>query len=90
MYGLFNASRRKALHAAPAAAALLLAAAAASATPVVWDDSAGGSGNTYDVILDNTINCDAARAAGVAPIQAGEPGYRPGLDRDGDGTACDS
>lgn len=35
-------------------------------------------------------NCDAARAAGVAPIRVGEPGYRKGLDRDGDGTACDS
>lgn len=34
-------------------------------------------------------NCDAARAAGVAPIRAGQPGYRAGLDRDGDGIACD-
>ncbi|WP_197506748.1 excalibur calcium-binding domain-containing protein, partial [Mycobacterium sp. E136] len=29
-------------------------------------------------------------AAGAAPIQVGEPGYRKGLDRDGDGTACDT
>ncbi|WP_329855515.1 excalibur calcium-binding domain-containing protein [Streptomyces sp. SP18ES09] len=34
-------------------------------------------------------NCDAVRAAGRAPILAGQPGYRPGLDRDGDGKACD-
>jgi hypothetical protein len=34
-------------------------------------------------------NCDAARAAGAAPIYRGEPGYRPGLDRDGDGVACE-
>ncbi|MGJ0118766.1 GmrSD restriction endonuclease domain-containing protein [Williamsia sp. MIQD14] len=34
-------------------------------------------------------NCAAARAAGAAPIRAGEPGYRAGLDGDGDGTACD-
>ena len=34
-------------------------------------------------------NCDAARAAGVAPIMKGQPGYRSGLDRDGDGIACD-
>ncbi|HEX8759832.1 MAG TPA: excalibur calcium-binding domain-containing protein, partial [Pseudonocardiaceae bacterium] len=27
-------------------------------------------------------NCDAARAAGVAPLHSGDPGYRPGLDRD--------
>lgn len=34
-------------------------------------------------------NCDAARAAGAAPIPRGEPGYRPALDRDNDGVACE-
>lgn len=34
-------------------------------------------------------NCDAARAAGVAPLHVGEPGYRSELDRDGDGVACE-
>jgi hypothetical protein len=34
-------------------------------------------------------NCAEARAAGVTPIHKGEPGYRPGLDRDGDGIACE-
>ncbi|WP_228805459.1 excalibur calcium-binding domain-containing protein [Nocardia higoensis] len=34
-------------------------------------------------------NCAAARAAGAAPLYAGEPGYRSGLDRDGDGVACE-
>lgn len=34
-------------------------------------------------------NCAAARAAGAAPIYQGQPGYRSGLDRDGDGIACD-
>ncbi|MFB8277709.1 excalibur calcium-binding domain-containing protein [Nocardia colli] len=34
-------------------------------------------------------NCNAARAAGAAPIHRGEPGYRAGLDRDNDGIACD-
>jgi hypothetical protein len=34
-------------------------------------------------------NCSDARAAGAAPIYAGQPGYRPGLDRDGDGIACE-
>lgn len=33
--------------------------------------------------------CDAARSAGVAPIYSGEPGYRPGMDGDGDGIACE-
>jgi endonuclease YncB( thermonuclease family) len=34
-------------------------------------------------------NCAAARAAGVAPLHIGEPGYRKALDRDGDGVACE-
>ena len=33
--------------------------------------------------------CNDARAAGVAPIYAGEPGYRPEMDGDGDGVACE-
>jgi len=34
-------------------------------------------------------DCRAARSAGVAPIHAGSPGYREGLDRDSDGIACE-
>jgi hypothetical protein len=34
-------------------------------------------------------NCDAARAAGAAPIYRGQPGYRAALDRDNDGIACE-
>lgn len=34
-------------------------------------------------------NCAAARAAGAAPVRRGDPGYRAGLDRDGDGVACE-
>lgn len=34
-------------------------------------------------------SCAAAKAAGAAPLHRGEPGYRSGLDRDGDGTACE-
>ncbi len=33
-------------------------------------------------------NCDAVRAAGAAPLYRGEPGYRSGLDGDGNGVAC--
>ncbi|TPG47011.1 excalibur calcium-binding domain-containing protein [Sphingomonas glacialis] len=33
--------------------------------------------------------CNDARAAGTAPIYAGEPGYRQGMDGDGDGIACE-
>lgn len=34
-------------------------------------------------------NCDEAKAAGAAPMYKGDPGYRPELDRDKDGIACD-
>jgi len=35
------------------------------------------------------LNCEDARAHGVAPLYAGEPGYRPEMDGDGDGIACE-
>lgn len=35
-------------------------------------------------------NCDAVKAAGKAPLHKGDPGYSSALDRDGDGTACDT
>lgn len=35
-------------------------------------------------------NCSEARAAGAAPLHRGDPGYRPALDRDDDGVACES
>lgn len=47
------------------------------------DNGSSGSGAVY------YKNCDAAQAAGAAPINRGEPGYRSALDRDNDGTACE-
>jgi len=43
----------------------------------------GGGSNTY------YPNCAAVRAAGAAPVRRGQPGYRAGLDRDGDGAGCE-
>lgn len=34
--------------------------------------------------------CADAWAAGAAPLHTGQPGYRPGLDGDSDGIACES
>lgn len=34
-------------------------------------------------------NCSEARAAGAAPVYAGDPGYARRLDRDGDGVGCE-
>jgi hypothetical protein len=33
--------------------------------------------------------CKAVRAAGKAPLYAGQPGYRPEMDGDSDGIACE-
>ena len=33
--------------------------------------------------------CNEVRAAGKAPLYRGEPGYRPEMDGDGDGIACE-
>ena len=34
-------------------------------------------------------SCREAKAAGATPLYRGDPGYRSGLDRDGDGVACE-
>ena len=59
-----------------------LANAAPTTTSPTPAPATGGSDVYYP-------NCAAARAAGAAPIHKGQPGYRPGLDRDGDGIACE-
>lgn len=33
--------------------------------------------------------CNEVRAAGRAPLYRGQPGYRVGMDGDGDGIACE-
>ena len=38
---------------------------------------------------DHWDGCNDARAAGTAPIYRGEPGYRPEMDGDNDGIACE-
>jgi hypothetical protein len=45
--------------------------------------SGSGAGGVY------YQNCAAVRAAGAAPLYAGQPGYSRKLDRDGDGIACE-
>ncbi|MFF5565181.1 excalibur calcium-binding domain-containing protein [Streptomyces sp. NPDC012623] len=49
-------------------------------------DTGGGSAGGGSVYYKN---CDAARAAGAAPVHAGDPGYGKHLDRDGDGVGCE-
>lgn len=58
-------------------------AVSAPEAPVQSNATATPAGDVY------YANCTEARAAGVAPLRVGEPGYRSGLDRDKDGVACE-
>ncbi|PZT88244.1 MAG: calcium-binding protein [Citromicrobium sp.] len=44
-----------------------------------------------DALMASTYysGCNDVRAAGKAPLYYGEPGYREGMDGDGDGIACE-
>lgn len=56
--------------------------AAGSQLPATEADNASAG----DVVF---ANCTQAREAGAAPLREGEPSYRPRLDGDGDGVACE-
>jgi hypothetical protein len=78
------ATREADVAAREAAAASRTGASSSSSTTTSGGGSGGSSGaSTY------YANCDAARAAGAAPVHLGDPGYRAGLDRDGDGVGCE-
>ncbi len=51
------------------------------------DPGAWGVGVSSGVVYYR--NCSEARAAGAAPLRRGEPGYRPEMDGDNDGVACE-
>ena len=57
---------RTAFRAAVGAALLSCGAGAALAGPVVWDTSAGGNGNTYEVVVNDSLSWDDARSAAQA------------------------
>ena len=54
----------------------------------VGDAPVGNSGDDNSSTAGGVFfrNCEAA---GAAPLYFGEPGYRPALDRDRDGVACE-
>lgn len=57
-----------------------------SAPPRQLPESTANRGRAAGIYYPN---CDAARAAGAAPLHRGQPGYRPALDGDNDGLACE-
>ncbi|MFF8504170.1 excalibur calcium-binding domain-containing protein [Streptomyces anulatus] len=79
----------------PAATAIVritVTAAAPETTPTANPTPAGNASKppkATDPAPAYYENCDAARAAGAAPVEEGDPGYAPHLDRDGDGVGCE-
>lgn len=49
--------------------------------------SSAGNANRQESVYYSS--CKEAKKAGAAPLRVGDPGYRSGLDRDGDGIACE-
>ena len=69
--------------AADQAAAQAAAQQAAKPAPVAPAPAAPAPASAY------YANCTAAKAAGAAPLYAGQAGYSTALDRDRDGVACE-
>ena len=87
-------TERVAAEAAAVAAAQTAAAEAARQAQAAADaEAARVAAVTHDEVPAASSvsykNCDAVRAAGAAPILAGQAGYSSKLDRDGDGVACE-
>ncbi len=49
--------------------------------------SVDGNANRQESVYYSS--CKEAKKAGAAPLHVGDPGYRAGLDGDGDGVACE-
>ncbi|MFJ9887691.1 excalibur calcium-binding domain-containing protein [Streptomyces sp. NPDC091287] len=75
--------------AATAVVRITVTAAAAETTPTPASNASNPAPEAKDPAPASYENCDAARAAGAAPVEEGDPGYAPHLDRDGDGVGCE-
>lgn len=56
------------------------------------EDQAKSTGSVGNANRQESVyysSCKEAKKAGAAPLRVGDPGYRSGLDRDGDGIACE-
>lgn len=62
---------------------------AAKAAPATKAAAANPAPTKVAVAAASYKNCAAVRAAGMAPLHKGQPGYAKHLDRDGDGIACE-
>jgi hypothetical protein len=69
---------------------LLIAVASAMTFTAVFALSGGSepSASAAPAVAVEYADCDAVRAAGKAPLQRGQPGFRDSWDVDGDGVVC--
>lgn len=83
----------------PNATTIIPADAPESASDREWaargleqDTPAIEAGRGDPAVIERSVHysgCNAVRAAGKAPLYAGQPGYRSEMDGDGDGIACE-
>jgi hypothetical protein len=75
------------------AAAVVLAPAIVAAQPYGAPRQNNLSGNYRELTsAERSVSysgCDEVRRRGLAPLRRGEPGYRPWMDGDNDGLACE-
>lgn len=60
--------------------------------PAIWIASRSAAPPGVEAMALGRVmyrNCTEARAAGAAPLHRGQPGYRPQMDGDNDGVACE-
>jgi endonuclease YncB( thermonuclease family) len=91
----YGAHPREAEYAAEARTSSVCSVAPATTVPATSKPTTATTANTVAKTTAPPAagvyyaNCTEARAAGVAPLHTGDPGYRSGLDRDHDGVACE-
>nr|WP_230281895.1 excalibur calcium-binding domain-containing protein [Croceicoccus sp. Ery15] len=69
-----------------------IAVALAITTVVQWIDGRTDTSSQRFIHSETSVYyryCSEAQNAGAAPLYRGSPGYRPDLDADGDGIACE-
>ena len=73
---------------------IFVAIATWALTPNIWSGWAFATKSRDEIArVEQSVyypGCSEAHAAGATPIYRGSPGYRPGMDGDNDGIACEA
>jgi Excalibur calcium-binding domain len=88
-----SVSSRSLASSLPSSVASISQSVSSSSSVSVHSFVVQSSQSTQSQVTESSLyfaNCSQAKAAGYHNIQSGEPGYRPALDRDKDGVACEN